>query len=70
MKPLCERFCAFCHNCQIGDDFHYILECDIGSQSYYTKYRKYFLCKYYCQRPTVIKFIEPQVMSTHYKTTP
>ena len=28
-KPLGERFCTLCNNCQIGDEFHYILECDI-----------------------------------------
>ena len=27
-KPLGERFCTQCNNCQIGDDFHYILEYD------------------------------------------
>ena len=27
-KPLGERFCTLYNNCQIGDEFHYILECN------------------------------------------
>ena len=52
-KPLGERFCTLFNNCQIGDEFHYILECDNIQ-----KIRKYFLCNYYFQRPNVIKFTE------------
>ena len=52
-KSLGERFCTLCNNCQIGDEFHYILECDTIQNI-----RKCFLCNYYCQRPNVIKFTE------------
>ena len=51
-RPLSERFCTLCNKCQIGDEFHNILECDIIQNI-----RKYFLRKYYCQRPNVIKFV-------------
>ena len=27
-KPLGERFCTLCNNCQIGDEFNCILECN------------------------------------------
>ena len=37
-KTLGERFCTLCNNCQIGDEFHYILECDTIQNI-----RKYFL---------------------------
>ena len=60
-KPLGERFCTLCNNCKIGDEFHYILECDTIQNI-----RKYFLCNNYCQRPNVIKFTE--LMSTHNET--
>ena len=59
-KPLGERFCSLCNNCQIADEFHYILECDTVQNI-----RKCFLCNY-CQRPNVIKFTE--LMSTHNET--
>ena len=40
---------ALCNNSEIGDELHYILECDTIQNI-----RKYFLCKYYCQRPNII----------------
>ena len=60
-KPLSERFCTLCSNCQIGDEFHFILESNTIRNRI-----KYFLCKYYCQKPNVIKFTE--LMLTHYET--
>ena len=60
-KPLGERFCTLCKNCQIGDKFHYIHECDTIQNI-----RKYFSCNFCCQRPNVIKFTE--LMSTYNET--
>ena len=60
-KPLGERFCTLCSNCQIADEFHFILESNTIRNRI-----KYFLCKYYCQKPNVIKFTE--LMLTHYET--
>ena len=56
-KPLGERFCTLCNHSKIGDEFHYILECDTIQNI-----RNNLLCKYYCQRTNAIKVTE--LMST------
>ena len=44
-KLLGERFCILCNNCQIGDEFHYILECDTIQNI-----RKYFLSRQFFKK--------------------
>ena len=51
--PLSERVCTLCNNGQIGDEFHYLLECKVLSN-----HRKKYLGNRYCTRPNVIKFSE------------
>ena len=51
-KSISERLCTLCNSGQIGDEFHFILEC-----------RKNYPFKYYYQNPNIIKFNE--LMSTH-----
>ena len=50
-KFLSERFCILCNSGQIGDEFHFILECKSLENL-----RKNYLCKYYYQNPYIIKF--------------
>ena len=56
-----ERLCTICNSGQIGDEFHFILECKSLKNL-----RKNYLCKYYYQNPNIIKFNE--LMSTVGKT--
>ena len=55
-----ERLCTLCNSGQIGDEFHFILECKSLENL-----RKNYLCKYYYENPNIIKFNE--IMSTHQK---
>ena len=55
--PLNERLCSVCNSHQIADEFHYILECTALNDV-----RKFYLGKYYSNKPNVIKFKD--VMST------
>ena len=59
-KVYSERLCKLCNSGQIGDEFHFILECKSLENL-----RKKYLCKYYNQNPNIIKFNE--LMSTHKK---
>ena len=59
-KSISERLCTLCNSGQIGDEFHFILECKSLENL-----RKNYLCKYYYQNPNIIKFNE--LMSTHKK---
>ena len=49
--PLDQRKCEKCDKNAIGDEFHYILECD-----YYKEKRKLLIKKYYYQNPSTVKF--------------
>ena len=49
--PLHQRKCAKCEKNAIGDEFHYILECE-----YYKEKRKLLIKKYYYQNPSTFKF--------------
>ena len=51
MESLSERLCTLCNSGQIGDKFHFILECKSLENL-----RKNYLCKYYYQNPNIIKF--------------
>lgn len=55
--PLNERMCTYCNKGEIGDEFHFILQCPNFSQS-----RKKFIDKCYYERPNVLKF--SNLMST------
>ncbi len=46
-----ERLCHLCETGNIGDEFHYLLEC-----SFFRDTRKQFLDKYYCNHANIIKF--------------
>ena len=59
-KSISERLCTLCNSGQIGDEFHFILEC-----KFLENLRKNYLCKYYYQNPNIIKLNE--LMSTHKK---
>ena len=49
--PRVERKCSFCLD-QIGDEFHYLLECP-----HFNRQRKKYISKTYRQRPNMFKFI-------------
>ena len=48
-----ERKCPHCNSQQIGDEFHYLLECKTLSA-----HRILYINKYYWSRPNIIKFNE------------
>ena len=48
--PLIERTCKLCNN-TIGDEFHYILQCD-----YLKTHRNYYIKSYYTRYPNTLKF--------------
>ena len=48
-----DRKCVLCNSGQIGDEFHYLLECKT-----FTQERKYFLGNYYCKHANILKFDE------------
>ena len=48
---LSERKCNLCLSNNIGDEFHYLLEC-----TFFTAERRTHIGKYYYQRPNVIKY--------------
>ena len=49
--PVNERKCTLCN--VIEDEYHFVIECQR-----YTELRKKYIPKYYCQRPSMHKFIE------------
>ena len=48
-----ERFCMFCNNRKVGDEFHYIFEC-----VRFVDERRRYLKEYYWKKPNVLKFEE------------
>lgn len=48
---LSERKCLLCQSNQIGDEFHYLLEC-----SFFLNERKQFVEPYYFRRPNILKY--------------
>ena len=46
-----ERYCQLCNSNKIGDEYHYILECQTCMHE-----RKKFLGDYYCTRVNTVKF--------------
>lgn len=48
---IAERKCTKCNNHLVGDEFHYLFECD-----YFKAERKRYLNSYYYRRPNIIKF--------------
>ena len=50
--PLQERKCQYCNN-DIGDEFHYVLKCDLFIDD-----RKQYIKQYYYRNPNVIKYNE------------
>ena len=50
--PRDERICFLC-KANIGDEFHFILECKELNDV-----RKQYLKPYYCKRPTILKFFQ------------
>ena len=51
--PFDERICSLCDTRQLGDEYHYLLEC-----SYFQNQRNLLIPNYYRVRPSVIKFTE------------
>ena len=51
--PREERKCELCEDHDIGDEFHYLLQC-----KYFSQERKQYLKKYYFTGPNVLKFAE------------
>ena len=49
--PVNERKCTLCS--VMEDEYHFVIECQR-----YTELRKKYIPKYYCQRPSMHKFIE------------
>ena len=49
--PLDDRICKKCDNNSIGDEFHYVLQCD-----FFKDKREVFIKKYYYNRPSTFKF--------------
>ena len=54
--------CTLCNSGQIGDEFHFILDCKSLENL-----RKNYLCKYYYQNPNIIKFNELMSILTKRK---
>ena len=57
-----ERICNLCNNNQVGDEYHYILEC-----KYFKVQRSLYLHKKYTDRPNTLKF--NSLFSTKNTTT-
>ena len=45
------RICTHCHKNELGDEFHYILDCPFFEQD-----RNIYIPKYYYSRPNVLKY--------------
>ena len=50
-KPYEERRCLKCNSNSVGDEFHYLLECDFFKEDRHRLVEKYFFT-----RPNIIKF--------------
>jgi hypothetical protein len=48
---LIEGICTHCTKNELGDEFHYILDC-----SFFEQDRKICIPKYCCSRPNVLKY--------------
>jgi hypothetical protein len=60
--PRNERTCSLCNKDELGDEFHYLLEC-----KFFENERKLYIPKFYCIKPSAAKYI--QLMSTtNFKT--
>lgn len=57
-----DRICTHCNSQRIGDEFHYLLECQSLAE-----HRKKYLNKYFYERPNALKFREI-MNSNHVKT--
>ena len=51
--PLDERKCTLCEANDIGDEYHYLLQC-----KYFTASRQRYIHKYYISRPNILKYKE------------
>ena len=49
--PFDERKCIKCNSSSLGDEFHYLLECN-----YFARERHMFLKKYFYKHPNIIKY--------------
>ena len=49
--PYDERKCIKCNSSSLGDEFHYLLECN-----YFARERHMFLKKYFYKHPNIIKY--------------
>ena len=52
-KPYNERVCTICHRNTLGDEFHYILECDAFKED-----RKILIKQYFYKHPNILKYKE------------
>ena len=50
---LSERKCQLCESNNLGDEFHYLLEC-----SFFRNERRLYIDQYFYRRPNIIKFKE------------
>ena len=57
------RICNLCDKKEIGDEFHYILECN-----YFNNIRNKYIDNHYRKRQNIIKFGELMSIKTAYKT--
>ena len=51
--PLDERKCTLCEANEIGDEYHYLLQC-----KYFTASRQRYIHKYYISWPNILKYKE------------
>ena len=50
-QPYEERMCSMCNRNEIGDEYHYILQCPI-----FQSHRRKFINNYYVRNPSMNKF--------------
>ena len=60
--PLDERTCTKCSRNCLGDEFHYLLECD-----YFIPERQHLIKKFFYTRPNILKY--HQLMNSDNKIT-